>query len=288
MASYKDAQWNFLVGGGGDITAHVVPDDNNNIIGCLLRINLIKADNGAKEDSGFGMMLVSPEARGQGLARKLLGSGMRDSSGRNILAICTPLGQAVYRKLDFEDVGRVVGLSAKLEDIMNSKLKGEEEKVAITTHSHPVDKEIQDLFIEMDKGATGYDRTDRLKYLMSGQAGSSLTIGVARAADDPNQILTVAAIRQDCPGGPVIVGPMIGSTVAAIPLVHALVKSHPSEGKDLNLSILLSDHSDLIDQFLSLEGCFSKGCDFPAMAQDDKPIYCRGENYLALIHPTLG
>ena len=163
MASYKNAQWHFLLGGGDDITAYIVFDDSKHILGCVLRINLAKVDsNGGQTEkysnSGFGMMLVRLEAWGQGLARKLLTSAMNDSSGINVLAVCGALGYPLYRKLNFEDVGRVVALRAKLEDTRNSNFEvAKDERVTVTTHSHPIGKEIKNLFIELDKAATSYD-----------------------------------------------------------------------------------------------------------------------------------
>jgi len=164
MASYKNDQWEFLLG-SKEITTFVAVEENNNnncnddvtnildatqpLLGCLLRVDMPVAESntyagaGAASAAGFGMMLVSPEARGKGVAKQLLNAAMSQAEDdrqhpnysnrqlannnennnennkitkntkntRKLLAVCTKLGQPAYRKLGFSDVGRVISLT---------------------------------------------------------------------------------------------------------------------------------------------------------------------------------
>jgi len=339
MSSYKEAKWKFLLGGGNDIVAYVLPDtitngddddnSNNNILGCVLRIRLKKAamiddkkllSSLPKEDSGYGMMLVSPKARGQGYAKKLLRAAMLDGDEddlaverRHILAVCTKLGQPMYSKLGFETVGKVVAISStKLGNIRESTTKNVEknETTTTTTYMHPIDPRIQKLVIDMDKDITGYDRTDRLSYLLN--ESTNVMVGISRrnsktilddqkSDDNDDNILAIVVMRQDCPEGPIIVGPILTSdddssmkrSIVVVSLIQTMTKSHPGDD-DLSLSMLLNcddddDDENLDELFLNCGASFTKDFNFPAMAKDNnKAIYQKNKNYLALIHPTLG
>jgi GNAT superfamily N-acetyltransferase len=295
MSSYREPQWNFLLGGGHDVTAFVVPEaagDAEKLMGCVLQKQLESTgnDDSAAGATGFGMMLVSPAARGQGLARTLLAAAMGDqnSHGRNVLAVCSELGQPVYRKLGFADAARITALSVAMADVRNAELTpNERQEVDVTIHHRPFDPSIRDLLIQMDSKATGYDRTSRITFLLE-EAGTAATVGIATKAGNPSHVLAVACVRQDCAGGPMTVGPMIGSSSAAVPLVKTLAAAHPVVGDEVRLGMMISEHPDLVDRFLTIEG-FTKAFDYPAMSQDGEPIYKRGDGrYMSLIHPTRG
>ena len=180
MASYGNAQWEFLLN-SNEVTAFVAVNDdeknspndgitnsksnsnsNNNsnsddLLGCLLRVDMGHTSTAASSASsaaaaGFGMMLVSSEARGQGVAKKLLHEAMsvqetmsvhendhtkrrhdteteavldartekdkqqqqQHRGSRKLLAVCTALGQPVYSKLGFAEAGRVTALHTTL------------------------------------------------------------------------------------------------------------------------------------------------------------------------------
>jgi GNAT superfamily N-acetyltransferase len=301
MSSYREPQWNFLLGGGQDVTAFVVPEadgddaekkERGKLLGCVLQINLDSAgdDNNAGSATGFGMMLVSPAARGQGLARKLLAAAMGDqnSNGRNVLAVCSALGQPVYRKLGFSDASTITALSVSIADVRDAELTPKEKQdVDVTIHHRPFDPSIRDLFIQMDSKATGYDRSSRIRFLLD-EVGTAATVGIATKPGDPSHVLAAACVRQDCPGGPITVGPMFGSSSAAVPLVKTLAAARPVVGDEVKLFIMIADNPDLVDRFLSIKG-FTQMFDCPAMSQDGEPIYKGGDGtYLALLHPTLG
>lgn len=348
FSSYREPQWRFLLG-GGDVSAVfvVVPDDDNNedqhpnsesesknnndkqkndegnnhseqekkeFLGCLLQISLGDNDDDSFNNAGYGMMLVDPKARGQGLARKLLNAGIVHNNkvgGRKVLAVCTPKGQGVYRKLGFQDAGRVAMITTTTSSIIatsNAKSGGdknlvtEESSIHINTYTPSEqqqcsitndEKKICDIFVDMDKRATGYDRTKRLTSLMT-----NAIVGTVTDKDSSN-IIAIAAIRQDCAEGPITVGPIIGGEVQVVmPLVKSLVDRHLSETKktanevekgDTNVSLLISDHKELVDQLVGKEGYSAQIFDYPAMTMDGNPIYQNGDGtYIGLIHPTLG
>ena len=200
FSTYKEPQWRFILG-AGDITAFAVPkeDDPSSLLGCVLRVGL---GGGA---AGYGMMVVSKHARGRGLARLLLEAAMADGSpdGRRVLAICTPLGQPFYAKLGFEPVSTVSILDGSAAYIEKATPTEAERAVsAVVTPSS--DEAAQDAFITLDREATGFDRSPCLRALLSGGASS------ATARDRSGSVVGVAAMRQDAPGAPLIVGPIVG------------------------------------------------------------------------------
>lgn len=302
MASYGDAQWNFLLG-GGDVTAFLASEDHNgddNLLGCLLRINL----DGAKgRAAGFGMMLVDTKARGKGVAKSLLNEAIfaDDASSediRKLLAVCTEKGQPVYRKLGFSDVGMVSSLTT---DIRTAKAIPRDNKYGILVKTYgslnksaennkkaKIDPDIQKLLINMDQKATGFDRTERLSFLLKNDCATSVkSVAAIASMDDKENVVASAILRQEQPGGPFAIGPIIGEEDAVLPMIRALVASIPEEDSDLKVSILVSGRIDLIDR-LKKAG-FTKGFEFPAMALDSESIYKNGDgSYISLIHPTLG
>ena len=324
MASYGNAQWEFLLG-SNEVTTFVAADDVDEtndqpeLLGCLLRVDMDMASEIASPqncktvaDAGFGMMLVSPKARGRGLAKLLLHEAMSgederrlkllesseetDQRPRKLLAVCTTLGQPVYRKIGFSDVGRVVALKASIGDakrISNGslditvKIYGSMDRFgANEEYSNAIDSEILDLIATMDAKATGWDRRNRINTLLGNLRGKNLR-SIAAIATQDGKPVGAAALRQEGPGSPFVVGPMVGLESSALPLVSALAKAVNEKEDDSPLSLMISDHQELAERFVEVG--FSQSFDFPAMAFDNRPIYENGDgSYLALIHPTLG
>lgn len=325
MSSYGEPQWSFLLG-GADIDAFVVPAENENsesyekeegsnvapahVLGNVLRVKL------SDTVSGYGMVLVDPSQRGKGYARSLIDAAMQKSScsgkdnvkkdvedpGRSILAICTKLGVPVYRKMGFHEVGLVTGLSGPVSSFSNADLTKDETAVKVNICSSPPNENKRQMFTEMDTKATGYNRQNRISLLLSGTYSPESLSATAFATewDDETKCdvaVGAAAIRQDCPGGPLVVGPVMGEERAAIPLVRALARSFPArdDGDDdddaasvQQLSIMISDHIGLVDRFVGIDGV-ERGIEGPAMSLDARPVYEGGDgSYLALMHPTLG
>ena len=223
--------------------------------------------------------------------------------------MCTEKGQRVYRKLRFSDVGRVSALSADITVARNIPVgcgDNDKDNMCIRTFwsmdgKHPrIDSATQSLILAMDAKATGFDRTARLSFMMdndcSGSTGAVRTIAATASVinkDEDEEVGVVAAaiIRQEQAGGPFVIGPMMGSPAAALPLVRALAGAVASTSADdhdgAKVSMMVSNHLEMVDS-LKTAG-FEQGFEFPAMALDGKPIYAQGDgSYLSLIHPTLG
>ena len=103
-----------------------------------------------------------------------------------------------------------------------------------------------------------------------------------------------AALRQDAPGAPLVVGPVIGCTDAVVPLLRALVAAHPRAAgdDDVKVTLMLSGHPDLTARLTTGLG-FSPlfATPMPGMTLDGAAVYQAGGGeeleYLGLVHPTL-
>jgi predicted GNAT family N-acyltransferase len=360
MASYGPQQWNFLLR-GGDINAYVVPssDDNNDndndqkdnasllLLGSLLRVELNPSftttttttgtSASASASAAFGMMLVSPAARGKGVAKLLLNEAIDDDGTlldelpiRKLLPVCTSAGQRVYRKLGFSNVGKVTSLSTEINTARNIPFLLEDDDdddennnncINVKTFGSMmdddddntttcmIDSKIKDLIIQMDSKATGFDRSKRLLFMMKNDPTdidgvktivATATVATANNKDgsnDKDKVIGAAIIRREMKGGPFVIGPLVGSLKAALPLVKALANAAVPNNDDdddddddakSKIAVLISDHPELVNEFKSI-GSFDEGFDFPAMSLDGKSIYENGDgSYLGLIHPTLG
>jgi len=290
--------------------------------------------------AGFGMMLVGTEARGKGVAKLLLKEAIDDDNDsdssdatttppsaaspiRKLLPVCTTAGQPVYRKLGFSTVGTVTSVSTDI--ITASKMK----TTTSTNNMNPtkpnctiqvygsmvcnnnnnnkniedtpmITSNIRDLVIQMDKEATGYDRTVRLSFMLNVNSDTTTTNElqtiVATAVNaTTDEVMGVAVLRREMVDGPYVVGPLIGEPSVALPLVKALATAATAATATTvgpvpppKISVLVSDHPDLVEEFKSVAQ-FEQGFEFPAMSLDGKPIYNNGNGrYLGLIHPTLG
>lgn len=312
MASYGNSQWEFLLR-SNEVTTFVALEDNglnvsdgqqSPILGCLLRVD-IDHESGLQEQSpaaqasaGFGMMLVAKEARGKGVAKMLLHEAMSSANNvRNLLAVCTEKGQPVYRKIGYSDVGRVTALKNTVGGAKNSlDIRFETNGIWIQTYgsmddessqNDAIDPEILNLIASMDAKATGWNRKERLLHLLNGDRKPSPLRSMAAVATLEDKPVGAAVLRREGPGGPFVVGPVLGSESAALALVATLANSINGEHDNQTVTLLASDHPELVDRFRSAG--FSVGFDFPAMSLDGRPIYEHGDgSYLGLIHPTLG
>ena len=242
---------------------------------------------------------------------------------RKLLPVCTAAGQPVYRKLGFSTVGMVTSVSTDI--ITASKMK----TTTSTNNMNPakpnctiqvygsmvcnnnnnnkniedtpmITSNIRDLVIQMDKEATGYDRTERLSFMLNVNSDTTTTNElqtiVATAVNaTTDEVMGVAVLRREMVDGPYVVGPLIGEPSVALPLVKALATAATAATATTvgpvpppKISVLVSDHPDLVEEFKSVAQ-FEQGFEFPAMSLDGKPIYNNGNGrYLGLIHPTLG
>ena len=304
FASYKEPHWRFLLS-GEDIAGYVVQsrEDGSCFDGCVLKVNL------ENDNIGFGMVLVIPSKRGKGLARALLEKAMqtdateendmqaksnKQGDKRYVLAVCSALGQPVYRKLGFKEVGMVTVLTCSIFHILQTPRQRllENEHMSVTDGKN-LQRDQLELLLKLDAEATGFKRKDRIKILLCGHAeGSHSTVAILATGESKNCISTAVA-RQDCIDGPLIIGPMRGKEKCAIPLVHALIDKH-FEGKERNeinnilVQIMITGHPNLVARMLEING-MNRMWQSPAMSSDGKSVYLNGDgSYLAMMHPTLG
>ena len=168
FASYKEPQWRFLLG-AGDVTVYAVPGEaHGSLFGCVLRVGL------GGPDAGYGMMVVSKEARGRGLARVLLEAAMSDgpAGGRRVLGICTPLGQPFYAKLGFKAVSTITGLTGSIASVEAAELTAAECAV-VAAASAPSDEAAAEALVALDRSAGGFDRSACIRALLAGGATSA-------------------------------------------------------------------------------------------------------------------
>mmetsp|Transcript_22164 Transcript_22164/g.33696 ORF Transcript_22164/g.33696 Transcript_22164/m.33696 type:complete len:347 (-) Transcript_22164:296-1336(-) len=310
--SYKESQWRFLLS-GEDITGYVIhshnegdekggsnDDDNDDagvnpkLDGCVLKVHL--------DDTtiGFGMVLVRPSTRGRGLAKALLNKAFEtdnENEERHVLAVCSALGQPVYRKLGFDDVGTVTMLTCSVSDIMQSPWENLNNEHLATTDGKDCTSEQINTLINHDAAATGIRRKERMDLLLRGYANQSRsTVAFLSSHTNDDDSVSTGVARQDCIGGPLIIGPMRGREEHFIPLLHALIEKHfendsgsgDVSGMDGSVMMMITGHPNLMAELMEIKG-MSKLWECPAMTSDGEPIYQNGDgSYLAMMHPTLG
>lgn len=290
--SYKDSQWRFLLN-GDEITGFAIysEGEKERLDGCVLKVHL------DDDTVGFGMVLVRPSKRGRGLARALIEKAMqleKEREKRCVLAVCSPLGQPLYRKLGFRDAGMVTTLTCSVSDLMQIPRKHFDNEYLLAIDGKSCKNEQLSLLVNHDASATGINRKDRIKLLLHGYAeGSRSTVAFLSTVGPDLDRFSTAVARQDCADGPLVIGPMKGREECCIPLMHALVEKHfgdegGREMNDVGVMMMVTDHPNLVARLLEIKG-MSKVSECPAMASDGGPIYQNGDgSYLAMMHPTLG
>lgn len=301
FASYKNPQWQFLLG-GQEITAFALRSSNENdnrpdsiaFDGCVLRVKL---DN---DTVGFGMVLVEPSKRGRGFARLLIEKAMQvnsDEEGKGkrfVLAVCSSLGRPLYNKLGFKDAGLVTLLTCSVSNLLLKTKHGHwGNECLLVNNGKECKGDKRNLLVRLDAKATGFERRERINLLLSGYAeGSRATVAFFSTDDGPDSF-SAAVARQDCPEGPLIIGPMMGREECCIPLLWALVKKHFEDNNREQIGvksvmIMITDHPNLVSALMKIEG-MNKLWQCPAMTSDGNPVYQYGDgSYLAMMHPTLG
>ena len=303
---YQEPQWAFLLG-GEDVSAHVAevvaadatPQSEQGgavFQGCVLSVQL----EGPAADTtiALGMVLVDPAHRRKGIARRLIQSAMFAPPARYVLAVCSEVGYPLYRSLGFQDAGMAYAMSCSLRDLWRYATSSfaTNNKHGIRTADANDVRDARDMICTLDQNATGYDRRGRLNLLLDAEyasgASSRSVFGYYDASTDiPGGCppCAFAISRRDCEKGPIIVGPLVGPAISALPLLcHISQQHHPREDDSRIVSVLVSNHKEeVVDRFLQVEG-FAIDWTGPAMTTDGPGIYKDEESYLALMHPTLG
>ncbi len=269
MSGYGVREWDFLLQ-AGNVTTFVIfqPDSIENLWGCVLRI-----DYGFTH-TAYGMMLVSPEARGQGLARKSLleAMGPLDDKDMHILGACTNLGKPVYERMGFGCVSTVTKMTVYL-DCMSLE-PNPNEAVQMETSS----TRFQEV-LNVDRQATGLDRSETLRAIHDHSNVSTATI------TKEGNVAIAALIRKNPSNTLLTIGPILGQEALVPTLlcgIQTLYRDHPVE----QLSMIVSDHPSLV-KMLTNAG-FETNFELPAMTLRGISFPGNRDLYLALIHPTLG
>ncbi|CAH0376902.1 unnamed protein product, partial [Pelagomonas calceolata] len=203
---YGPDEWTFLADAACD-SGWVVEGDDGKLLGCLFRADYERAN-------GLGMMLVSPAARGQGLGKKLMNAGLGAVPADRkacpvILGVATDMGRPMYEKMGYGVTNQITSL--RVADA--SKLKG----------TMSADVEVDgccasvDAIAAIDQTATGLDRKRALQTLLDKDGALS-----AIARDKASGEVVGAAISIVGRDGGRVIGPLLGSHEAALPLVHAV------------------------------------------------------------------
>lgn len=181
--------------------------------------------------------------------------------------------------------------AGSVASVESASLTVAEESVSATV-SQPPDAASCEAFVSLDRESSGFERAACIRSLLLSRNSVSATAVDA----ETGKVVGQAALRQDAPGEPLIVGPVIGLVSAVVPLLQALVAARPqslTEG-DAEVTLMISDHPDLVARLMGGLG-FSQRFAYPGMTLDGKPVYQksggdgeRGLDYLGLIHPTLG
>ena len=96
------------------------------------------------------------------------------------------------------------------------------------------------LLVDMDAQATGFGRTERLPFMLKNDrsvadgvrtiaatATATATLVNNEGKDINGKVGAAAIIRQEQRDGPFVIGPMMGSEQAVLPLIRALARSVP-------------------------------------------------------------
>mmetsp|Transcript_25177 Transcript_25177/g.78561 ORF Transcript_25177/g.78561 Transcript_25177/m.78561 type:complete len:304 (-) Transcript_25177:251-1162(-) len=261
--AYDAAHWEFLINGGCE-SGWIVPDDDDEtkLLGCFLRADFGRAN-------GLGAMLVSPRARGRGLGKALMAAALDATPADRaacpvILASCSPMGQPMYEKMGYEIAGPLTFL--KLEP--GKTLPGAE-AISVTRGDAAV------ALAALDRVATGLDRAKAVAAILGVPGATSAT------ARDAGGAVVGAAAAVPGGGGPTVVGPLLGSTEVALPLLSQL-----DDGNGLSLKVPRAADDAFVTSLV--DAGFEIAAELNWMTYEGASVPGDRDLYLGLLHPTLG
>lgn len=271
MSTYGIEQWKYLLD-APNVEALVMPkyidETSEDLVGCVLRVRY-------GPHSAYGMMLVSKDARGQGLAKKLLNAAMDDNSDLKILGTCTSLGTPMYEKMGFGRVSTVTKLKTTIQKNKNCTPNlSKNYRLVVGVSPNQLQS-----FLELDRSATGLDRSQTLRAIHMSPHVTTAVI------ESDGEVLIGAMITRYPSSVEASVGPMVGDERLVSVFMEGIMKQFSGAGV-LEVSLIVSDHETLIRQMKSVgfETVFELG----AMTMSKRSMPGDRASYLALIHPTLG
>ena len=264
---YGPDEWTFLADAACD-SGWVVEGDDGKLLGCLFRADYERAN-------GLGMMLVSPAARGQGLGKKLMNAGLEAVPADRkacpvILGVATDMGRPMYEKMGYGVTNQITSL--RVADA--SALKGcvsADVDVTVAACCANVDA-----IAAIDQTATGLDRKRALQTLLAKPGALS-----ALARDKASGDVVGAAISIVGRDGGRVIGPLLGSHEAALPLVHAVAPDGAATLKAIGAP------DDILVETLTSAG-FEVAVEQVSMSFGGHALPGKRDLYLGLMHPTLG
>lgn len=294
MNSYGVEQWEYLLR-AGEVTALTVQEHDNGrrVLGCVLQVQY------GRDVNAYGMMLVSPQARGQGLARRLLTSAMQlgqtsddddDDEFKtpkwHILGTCSEMGRPFYEKVGYKRVATVTRMTASFRRLQLPLLTttDSENKLMVQIESEPANL---DKLLELDYKATGIDRSKTLRSLASYPYVCAVT-ATDRAS---GKVVLAALVTRYSNSSSITIGPILGEEQHVPGLLRAVADHYlDQEGTDMvtvdEMALIISEHASLVG---TLRDCgFETAFELGAMTLNGRDLPGRRELYLGLIHPTLG
>lgn len=144
--------WNFFI--SNSVNVCKAAEIEGRLIGTICSINY------SGDLDWISMVLVDKDFRGKGISRQLLEAVLKELNGHSIKLDATTAGLMGYRKFHFIDEYQIV-------EMVTLSFKGlEVGKNEFDPHHRLNDKDIE-LIIELDKQASGADRSVLIRYLCS-------------------------------------------------------------------------------------------------------------------------
>jgi len=209
----------------------------------------------------LGLVMVSPDAQGRGLGRRLVERVLRDAADRTMVLLATEAGKPLYDKLGFVEIGAC----RQYQGTYAGALAEDADIRAATADDLPA-------ILALDAGAFGAGREATLRALM--RAGRAAVI------DDASGI-TAYAIDRDFGRGSVV-GPIVaGRETDAVRLVRALARPG-------FVRVDIPVQCETLARHLADQGLTPAGADSPVMVRGAWPVPAGDARVFALSSHALG
>jgi ribosomal protein S18 acetylase RimI-like enzyme len=121
-----------------------------------------------EDTATLGMVIVSPNAQGMGIGRRLMDAVLDDLNGRTVMLNATDEGLSLYRKMGFEPMGSIFQHQGAAFAVPMAELIPDE-------RVRPLGNKDMDVLRTLARRATGMDRDKLLDALVPGAQGVVLT-----------------------------------------------------------------------------------------------------------------